>query len=301
MLFCFRSVIFSLGRWRLHQLQHQVSSLRWTVRVTKSSPLFSYFLPTLPGAMSGKKILQPGGNLITLTSLLILRLLRKTSIKKFWIYFELLGQNIATSLKRVWKSISLPNVLEYFLLRQEHPEKITCPTCHTDCQLGQAGVPGLLPDYGVSGLHDSQLDGAYCTGCKSRESSAVARCFDCSNFLCGNCVMAHQVSTAIIIASFSNILHWITPQIFSVHALFWGPPCYHFGRNYQQLWWPSCSGVCQGNLLHENFREILQHRIQITRLFLQELDSVNKLISDGKAKASDIRSNLKNLEATSTR
>ena len=47
---------------------------------------------------------------------------------------------------------------------QEHPEKITCPTCHTDCQLGQAGVPGLLPDYGVSGVHDSQLDGAYCTG-----------------------------------------------------------------------------------------------------------------------------------------
>ena len=33
----------------------------------------------------------------------------------------------------------------------------------------------------------------------------------------------------------------------------------------------------------------------------QELDSVNKLISDGKAKANDIRNNLKNLEATSTR
>ena len=35
--------------------------------------------------------------------------------------------------------------------------------------------------------------------------------------------------------------------------------------------------------------------------FFQELDSVNKLISDGKAKANDIRNNLKNLEATSTR
>ena len=76
---------------------------------------------------------------------------------------------------------------------QEHPEKITCPSCHTDCQLGPAGVAGLLADYGVSGISDSQLDGAYCTGCKSRESSAVARCFDCSNFLCANCVMAHQV------------------------------------------------------------------------------------------------------------
>lgn len=31
-----------------------------------------------------------------------------------------------------------------------------------------------------------------CTGCKSNESGAVARCYDCANFLCPNCVMAHQ-------------------------------------------------------------------------------------------------------------
>merc|ERR1719210_2893968 len=132
---------------------------------------------------------------------------------------------------------------------QEHPEKITCPTCQTDCQLGQAGVPGLLPDYGVSGVHDSQLDGAYCTGCKSRESSAVARCFDCSNFLCGNCVMAHQ------------FMH-----------------CFE-GHHVTTL----------GEITNSGGHHV------------QELDSVNKLISDGKAKANDIRNNLKNLEATSTR
>ena len=102
---------------------------------------------------------------------------------------------------------------------QEHPEKITCPTCHTDCQLGVGGVAGLLPDYGVCGVQvttlakifctqfatrpsqcqDTGLEGAYCTGCKSRESSAVARCFDCSNFLCANCVMAHQVNREIFL------------------------------------------------------------------------------------------------------
>jgi hypothetical protein len=52
-------------------------------------------------------------------------------------------------------------------------------------------VAGLLPDYGVSSA-DTAFDLAGCTGCKSRESSAVARCFDCSNFLCAHCVMAHQ-------------------------------------------------------------------------------------------------------------
>jgi soluble cytochrome b562 len=34
---------------------------------------------------------------------------------------------------------------------------------------------------------------------------------------------------------------------------------------------------------------------------MQELDSVNKLISEGKLKANEIRNNLKNLETTSTR
>ncbi|CAK1589235.1 unnamed protein product [Parnassius mnemosyne] len=34
--------------------------------------------------------------------------------------------------------------------------------------------------------------GSRCTGCKSKESDAVARCVDCANFLCPNCVMAHQ-------------------------------------------------------------------------------------------------------------
>jgi len=133
---------------------------------------------------------------------------------------------------------------------QEHPEKITCPSCHTDCQLGPAGVAGLLADYGVSGISDSQLDGAYCTGCKSRESSAVARCFDCSNFLCANCVMAHQ------------FMHCFEGH----HVTTLGEITSNSGGHH-----------------------------------VQELDAVNKLISDGKVKANEIRNNLKNLETTSTR
>ena len=33
----------------------------------------------------------------------------------------------------------------------------------------------------------------YCTGCTIKDSGAVARCFDCSNFLCVSCVMSHQL------------------------------------------------------------------------------------------------------------
>jgi len=132
---------------------------------------------------------------------------------------------------------------------QEHTDKITCPTCQSDCQLGPQGVAGLLVDYGVSSS-DPGLDMAGCTGCKSRESSAVARCFDCSNFLCANCVMAHQ------------FMH-----------------CFE-GHHVTTL-----GEITNNSGTHH----------------VQELDAVNKMISEGKIKANEIRNNLKNLETTSTR
>ncbi|XP_026469757.1 LOW QUALITY PROTEIN: brain tumor protein-like [Ctenocephalides felis] len=46
--------------------------------------------------------------------------------------------------------------------------------------------------FATSQTQQSDAKGYRCTGCKSRESDAVARCLDCANFLCPNCVMAHQ-------------------------------------------------------------------------------------------------------------
>lgn len=66
------------------------------------------------------------------------------------------------------------------------------------------GVDGLLPDYAIRNLVESgelpneagtgtELEQLKeCTGCKGGESPAVGRCYDCSNYLCSNCVMAHQ-------------------------------------------------------------------------------------------------------------
>lgn len=81
---------------------------------------------------------------------------------------------------------------------QEAPDKIACPSCQTETHLSSAsGLAGLLPDFPVSNiLEANSLDNAvgtlHCTCCKSKEMAAVARCADCANFLCPNCVMAHQ-------------------------------------------------------------------------------------------------------------
>ena len=82
--------------------------------------------------------------------------------------------------------------------------------------------------------------------------------------------------------------------------MLWGTPCDHAGRDHQ-FWWTSCSGKTFNWKLDIPMLCQKQLCFKFKTIFFQELDSVNKLISDGKAKANDIRNNLKNLEATSTR
>ncbi|XP_051165940.1 brain tumor protein-like [Leptopilina boulardi] len=61
----------------------------------------------------------------------------------------------------------------------------TCDLCLDSAKPGDAPCPRCR-------LGGAGGNGVRCTGCKSTESDAVARCFDCANFLCPNCVMAHQ-------------------------------------------------------------------------------------------------------------
>lgn len=56
----------------------------------------------------------------------------------------------------------------------------------------------ICDDYAtISSLESAQSNSSEslfprCTGCKSKQSDAVAKCIDCVNFLCANCVTAHQ-------------------------------------------------------------------------------------------------------------
>lgn len=43
---------------------------------------------------------------------------------------------------------------------QDHRDKLTCPQCHADTQLGASGVSGLLSDFGVSGLIETAVAGS---------------------------------------------------------------------------------------------------------------------------------------------
>ncbi len=72
---------------------------------------------------------------------------------------------------------------------------LSCPLCGLTTMLTE-----ILPDYTLQNApsHEYMLSlgencTQYCTACKSTESMAVAKCFQCSSFLCHQCVCAHQI------------------------------------------------------------------------------------------------------------
>lgn len=72
-------------------------------------------------------------------------------------------------------------------------QKIVCNKCQHETDIPPKGLSDLTPEYVVtdlielSDIKDKQI---ICTSCKANEK-AEARCQDCSNFLCPNCVIAH--------------------------------------------------------------------------------------------------------------
>ncbi|CAF3728431.1 unnamed protein product [Rotaria magnacalcarata] len=83
-------------------------------------------------------------------------------------------------------------------LSEKESRNISCPLCGLTTMLTD-----ILPDYTIqnnpSNLSNDYMlplgesSTQYCTACKSSESMAVAKCFQCSSFLCHQCVCAHQI------------------------------------------------------------------------------------------------------------
>ncbi len=75
---------------------------------------------------------------------------------------------------------------------------ISCPLCGLTTMLTE-----ILPDYTIQNNHLNlandymlslgETSTQCCTACKTSESMAVAKCFQCSSFLCHQCVCAHQI------------------------------------------------------------------------------------------------------------
>lgn len=185
----------------------------------------------------------------------------------------------------------------------ETSDKLECPQCHQDCALSSQGVAGLLSDYAISNiLESSAVDGAslHCTACKSKESNATARCFDCANFLCSNCVMAHQFMHCF---EGHRVMTLGELQNSSKEDLKVEKPvsCLRHKNELLRYFCKSCNApICKECTVLDHPKGLHEYDY-LTDVATKQLGLVNQLIDESKLKTSDLRNSLKNVEHTSTR
>ncbi|RZF32843.1 hypothetical protein LSTR_LSTR009394 [Laodelphax striatellus] len=196
---------------------------------------------------------------------------------------------------------------------QEHPDKITCSRCQQECILTSRGISGLLVDFAISSVIEAdQGPSVFCTSCKSKTSDAVARCIDCENYLCPNCVMAHQfmhcfeghrvLNLPIENGTMPNGIikdDTITKNnagtenklvLCSRHKT---EPLKYFCRTCNMPVCKECTLMDHPTGLHD-----CEH---IADAGPKQLELMSQAVQDGKTKATDIRNMLKNMEHTSGR
>ncbi len=183
----------------------------------------------------------------------------------------------------------------------ETGDKVICPTCHTDTFLSSSGVAGLLPDFAISNIlaaNATDSNALSCTGCKSKETNAVARCFDCANFLCANCVMAHQfmhcfeghrVMTLGELQNNKEDLKVEKPVNCSKHK-----------SEMVRFFCKTCDmPICKDCTMLEHSRG---HEYDyLSEISGREVQGLQQLADQAKVKANDLRGSAKNIEHSSNR
>ncbi|XP_014252909.1 brain tumor protein-like [Cimex lectularius] len=188
---------------------------------------------------------------------------------------------------------------------QEHPDKLTCPRCQQECPLTSKGISALLPDFAIRTVIDSSDEPkVFCTSCKSKTTDAVARCYDCKNFLCPNCVMAHQfmhcfeghrvmtLSNDAVKDDSKNGLISPSEKVIS---------CPRHKMEVLKYFCRSCNiPVCKECTLIDHPAGI--HECEhLTDVGAKHVDLLNQTVQESKSKATDIRNMLKTLEHSSGR
>lgn len=184
---------------------------------------------------------------------------------------------------------------------QDNHEKIQCPKCEQDCTLPPQGISGLLSDYAINNvLETATLEGSplSCTGCKTKDTHAVARCFDCANYLCGNCVMAHQYMHCFEGHQVVNLKEQSNKEDFKTEKLLCCPrhkneTLRFFCRTCNTPICKECTSVDHVKGLHD-----YDH---ISEIGPRQVEVLGELLEQSKAKTNDLRNAAKSVEHFSSR
>ncbi|KAL1510035.1 hypothetical protein ABEB36_004691 [Hypothenemus hampei] len=193
--------------------------------------------------------------------------------------------------------------------------KLVCPRCNTE------SIEGILNNllFSSEPIETFQpVSTPRCTGCKHKKLDAVARCVDCANFLCSNCLMAHQFMHCFEghrVLSLtetkdnelkSGFISTTTSTANSLNLSSGGDTknCMACPRHKTEIikyYCRTCSvPICKDCLALEHPTGLHEYEL-ITEAAPKQIEAIHLAVSEAKIKSTDIRNILKNVEHANSR
>lgn len=178
--------------------------------------------------------------------------------------------------------------------------KLGCPRCQSESIEGIINNLLFISD-------DPFTQAVRCTGCKTKKLDAVARCVDCANYLCSNCVMAHQFMHCFEghrVLNLPEVKEEPKNGVITNGTATNGEKSMICPRHKSELLKYYCrtcaTPICKecASLEHPTGLHECEH---ITDAAPKQLEAITHAVQEAKAKATDIRNVLKNVEHVSSR
>ncbi|XP_057666491.1 brain tumor protein [Diorhabda carinulata] len=181
--------------------------------------------------------------------------------------------------------------------------KLICPRCNSE------SIEGILSSLLFNGDNSNEVNLApvRCTGCKHKKLDAVARCVDCVNYLCSNCVMAHQFMHCFEghrVVNLQEIKEETKNGLLSNSIMSNTEKSMICPRHKSELLKYYCRTcavpICKEclNLDHPVGLHDYEH---ISEAAPKQIEAIQHAVTEAKSKATDIRNSLKNAEHVSSR
>lgn len=195
--------------------------------------------------------------------------------------------------------------LEKLVATESVGDKLVCPQCNYETQLPLQGVSILPTDCAITNMLESSAfdlsnSALNCTGCKSSELNAVARCFDCANFLCPNCVMAHQFMHCFEghrVMTLGELQQNNREDLKLVKPIY----CTRHKTEVLKYYCRSCNiPICKDCTVMDHPKGIHDFD-HLTDIGHKQVEVITQQMSDSKLKSSDLRNIQKTVEHTTSK
>ncbi|KAJ8931927.1 hypothetical protein NQ314_015125 [Rhamnusium bicolor] len=182
--------------------------------------------------------------------------------------------------------------------------KLICPRCNSE---SIEGILNSLLFSAESNADPFHSPAVRCTGCKHKKLDAVARCVDCANYLCSNCVMAHQFMHCFEGHRVVNLTeikdepkNGLIPNG-NISNTEKSMICPRHKSELLKYFCRTCSvPICKECLSLDHPVGIHEYE-HISEAAPKQIEAIQHAVSEAKSKATDIRNILKNVEHVSSR